>query len=102
MGRFVRLAGVSEMSEGKLMPFKVDGEKVLAVNLQGKFYAVSDRCTHMGCPLHSGRLDDKELTCACHYAKFDITTGEVRGPPANRPLKTYNLQVKDADLLIEL
>jgi len=76
--------------------------KVLVANVQGRFYAVEDRCTHMGYPLYLGDFDGRVLTCGFHSARFDVTTGEVLSPPAREPLKTYKMGVEDADVLLEL
>lgn len=78
------------------------GEKVLVANVQGRFYAVEDRCTHMGYPLYLGNIDGRVLTCGFHSARFDVTTGEVLSPPAREPLKTYKMVVEDSDVLLEL
>jgi 3-phenylpropionate/trans-cinnamate dioxygenase ferredoxin subunit len=60
--------------------FVVEGRKVLLVNVEGKFCAVSNKCPHLGLPLYLGSLDGKIITCGFHCAKFDVTTGEVIVP----------------------
>lgn len=102
MRRVVRLSKTSEIPEGQVKTFNVDGERVLVANVQGMFYAVEDRCTHMGYPLYFGSTDGKVITCGFHYAKFDVTTGEVLSPPAREPLKTYKVIIEDSNVLVEL
>jgi len=64
-------------------------------NIGGKFYAIQSACTHAGGPLDQGTLDGEILTCPIHRARFDVTTGQVVGPPARRSLKTYQVTVSD-------
>jgi nitrite reductase/ring-hydroxylating ferredoxin subunit len=97
-----RLAKTFEIPEGRPKTFNVNGYNVLIVNFQGKFYAVEDRCTHMGYPLYLGSINGRVITCGFHYAKFDVTTGEALSPPAHKSLKTYNVIVEDSNVILEL
>ena len=45
-------------------------------NIEGKFYAVNNICTHAGGDLSKGKLEGKIITCPNHHAKFDVTTGK--------------------------
>ena len=42
---------------------------------EGGFYAVDNRCPHMGFPLHRGSVQDGILTCHWHHARFDLCSG---------------------------
>ncbi len=42
---------------------------------QGRFYAVDNRCPHMGFPLHRGSVETGLLTCPWHHARFDLSSG---------------------------
>ena len=39
------------------------------------FYAVDNRCPHMGFPLDRGTVQDGMLTCHWHQARFDLASG---------------------------
>lgn len=79
------------------------GDKVLALfNLNGRFYALDNRCTHVGGPLGEGKVDGTSVTCPWHGSRFDITTGEVVGPPARRPVAAYPVRVVGNDVQVEL
>ena len=51
-------------------------------NIDGKYFAVTRRCRHLGANLANGRIDeDGCLVCPWHYSKYDVSTGRmVRGP----------------------
>ncbi len=82
--------------------FNLRGREFLVINLNGQFYCLDGRCTHAGAPLAEGTLKGEVLTCPWHYSRFKITDGSVVNGPANRPLNTYNYEIKDGQLLLEL
>ena len=44
--------------------------------MDGKFYALDDRCGHMNAMLSMGTLRGKIVVCPFHFAEFDVTTGQ--------------------------
>ena len=43
---------------------------ILIANVGGRYYAVSNICTHEGAKLHEGKLNNNELICPCHGARW--------------------------------
>lgn len=80
-----------QLLPGKVMLVHVNGEPVAVCNLDGKYYAVHDRCTHAGGPLSQGRLDSTNLVCPWHDSCFDVVTGAATCGPATRPVKTFRV-----------
>jgi len=72
------------------------------VNVDGDIYALSDFCTHKKCYLHDGKLEGKILTCPCHFAKFDVTTGAALTAPAKQPLAVYQVKLEGDDILVAI
>jgi nitrite reductase/ring-hydroxylating ferredoxin subunit len=78
---FVEVAKVNEIPDGKMKHFEVNHKEIMIANLDGKFYALSDRCSHTNARLSLGTLNGKVVTCPLHGARFDITTGKkVKDP----------------------
>ena len=71
------------------------------MNLDGDYFCVEDVCTHDGGPLGEGELDDDQLVCPRHGARFDVRTGDALTLPAFEPVPTYQVRVQDGDLLVE-
>ena len=59
-------------------------------------------CTHRGGPLSEGEVEGHVVTCPWHGAKFDITSGEVLGPPAPAGVASYPTRVNGSDIEVEL
>jgi nitrite reductase/ring-hydroxylating ferredoxin subunit len=70
------IASIHEVPAGKMKHFEVDGKEILIANIDGKIYALSDRCGHANASLSRGNLNGKVVTCPLHGARFDVTTGK--------------------------
>lgn len=78
---FVEVAKTGEIELGKMKSVDVKGVDVLIANVDGKFYAMDDRCGHMNAMLSMGILRGKIVVCPFHFAEFDVTTGQkIKGP----------------------
>ena len=64
-----------------------------------RIYAMNDRCTHVGGPLHKGRLNAKAtqptVSCPLHGSTFWLADGRVIRPPATRAQIVYDTRVTD-------
>ena len=49
---------------------EVNGEKVCITNVEGKYYAIDNVCTHLGGPLAEGKLEGY-----VHGMDLDLTLG---------------------------
>lgn len=95
--------GPIDLQPGELRSVDVAGRRVGVANVDGRLYAFDDECTHEQCPLvEEGTLEGRVLTCGCHGAQFDVTTGKVMAPPAPRPIASYPVQVRDGQVIIEV
>ena len=71
---YVEVAKVDEIPSGKMKHVEVNGKEIMIANLDGKFYALNDWCSHTNAPLSIGNIQDCIVTCPMHGARFDITT----------------------------
>ena len=101
MADFVKVATVDEIPSGGMKKVDVNGQQILVANVGGKFYAIGRVCTHTGGPLDQGKLDGNMVTCPWHGSKFDVTSGEVKNPPATEPEPAYEVKVEGSDILVK-
>jgi nitrite reductase/ring-hydroxylating ferredoxin subunit len=97
---FVRVADIKDIQPSTMKAVEVVGEKICVANVEGKYYAIGNVCTHVGGPLAEGTLDGYEVECPWHGSKFDVRSGEPTRPPAKRPEPTYEVKVEGNNLLI--
>ena len=102
MAGFVKVAKTGDVALGSAKMVEVSGKKIAIFNVDGKYYAIDNTCTHRGGPLAEGALEGKEVTCPWHGAVFDVTTGEVLGPPAPKPVSSYDIRLSGNDIEVEV
>jgi len=73
----LEVARLSEIPIGSKKQVEVSGQEILLVNVEGKIYAVDNRCGHMNAPLSMGAIEGNIVECALHHARFDVTTGKT-------------------------
>jgi len=67
---------------------------VLLVRTGGQLYAIADRCTHRGGPLHEGEFSDGCIVCPWHGSKFRVSDGQVLAGPATRGQRAYEVRTR--------
>ena len=80
---------------------EIESKQILVVNLAGNFFAIGDKCTHMGCKLSSGKLGGETVRCPCLGSVFNVRTGEVVKGTAKKPVLSYTVTVENGELSIE-
>jgi nitrite reductase/ring-hydroxylating ferredoxin subunit len=69
---------LQELDVGEMKAFTSAGQKFVLYHLSDGFYATQASCTHIFAPLARGKLlDDRNVQCPLHRARFDIRTGKV-------------------------
>lgn len=106
---FAKVAKTNEIPVGTMKMVKPGETEILIVNLDGRFYAIGNKCTHMGGDLSKGKLEGNVVTCPRHGSKFDVTTGKsISGPKIGfLKLKTgdespYEVKVEENEILIKI
>src|SRR5829696_1194547 len=74
---YIEIAKTNEIPNRQMKHVEVKGKEILIANIDGKFYALNDRCAHMNALLSMGNLaNDNIVTCPFHGARFDIISGK--------------------------
>lgn len=103
MSKFVTVVKTSELPMGQARQVELeDGTQICLANVDGAFYAIGGACTHRGGPLGEGSLDGTIVTCPWHAGKFDVTSGEAKGPPVNDPEPTFEVRLAGDDVQVAL
>ena len=102
MPQTIKVANIKSVVPGTSIRVEAAGLKIALFNIDGSYYAIGDTCTHRGGPLSEGALEGKKVTCPWHGATYDLTTGEVLGPPASKGVARYNARVEGDDVEVEI
>jgi nitrite reductase (NADH) small subunit len=94
----------------------VEGRPVGVISVGDEFYAVSDRCPHMGASMCAGSLsgtlvpsdphdfvygmDQRVLRCPWHGWEFDLESGRSLLEPRRYGLRTYRVTAHDGQVVL--
>lgn len=93
----------SDVQEGKMVHITAGGKEIVVTKLDGNYYAMDNNCTHAGAELHEGELNNSELTCPWHGAKWDIKTGSlISFPQKLKPLQSHKVLIENGTLYVEM
>jgi nitrite reductase/ring-hydroxylating ferredoxin subunit len=98
--QYIAVAKVSDIEPGSVIRVEASGRALALYNLDGRFYATDEICTHAYASLAEGFVDGETIECPLHGAAFNIKTGEALTPPATEPLATYSVRVEGDDVLV--
>ena len=99
---FTKAATVQEIPPGMGKQVKLNDKTIALFNVGGAYYAIDDTCPHRGGPLSEGEVQDTEVTCPWHAARFDLTTGAHLCPPANSGVTCYKVQVTGDEVQVDV
>ena len=91
---YVKVSDTTALSENTMMKVNVGGKDILLANVDGSYYAIAHKCTHLGGPLSKGALDGSTVTCPWHGAQFDVKTGKAVG---DAKVAFIKMRVKDVE-----
>lgn len=97
---FVSVCKVGEVPAGESKLVVVNGEQIALYNVDGTFYALSNRCSHARGPLVDGEVGDGTVTCPWHSAQFDLKTGAALCAPARGPVPAYQVKIEGDTVLV--
>lgn len=89
-----------EVPPGEARVVHVDGQAIALVNVDGRYFAIDNRCPHRGGPLGEGALDGAILTCPWHGWQWDVTTGNNVNHPGAR-VRTLPVCLEGDALVLE-
>ncbi len=93
---------LSALDDGDKALCRVGRTEVLLCRIDGRFYAVANRCPHAQQGLHGGRLIGSELRCPLHGAAFDVRDGRCLRGPAESPLTRYPVMIEGGRVCVDL
>lgn len=93
---------LGDLPQGKPTKATVKGADVVLYRREADVWALSDRCTHLGCSLAAGTVNDGVITCRCHGSAFRLAGGEIVRGPATAPAPAYETRVREGQVEIRV
>ena len=116
MAQFVKAGTTGEFKDGTKKKVTLEGKEIMLARVGINYYAVADRCAHMGGDLSAGKLEGTVITCPRHGSQYDIRTGQnlrwMRGTgiaaaigkvlKSPRGIAAYKVKVEGNDISVEV
>lgn len=102
LGRWVKACTVDQVGNNQMHSFDFEQKQLLITNLNGTIYATDRMCTHADADLSTGFLTDEGVKCPLHFSIFNLKDGKPQNPPAELPLKTYNVKIEQNEIYVEV
>lgn len=115
---FTKVAEVDEIPEGEGSGFDVNGIEIAVFNVDGEFYAISNRCAHQRAPLcnagdekinaestwtgNRGGVNEDSCTVSCpwHLWEWDLETGEHEA--SDQRIGNFDCKIVDNDVWVHI
>ncbi len=108
MSDWVDVAAAGDFPCGDSRVLYVEDVGIAVVNLDGQYHALENLCTHDNATLLDGSCDPEdlieegEITCPRHGARFCIRTGEALSPPAYEPVTVFPTRIENGRVQVLL
>ena len=99
-GEWRLVASTDDIEEEDVIGVDVAGTAVAVYNVEGKFYATENICTHAFAFLSEGVVIDDIIECPVHQGRFHIPTGKPKGAPVSVALDTYATKVENGKVYV--
>ncbi|MEX0874624.1 MAG: Rieske 2Fe-2S domain-containing protein [Actinomycetota bacterium] len=83
----------AELVAGEPRQVTIDGNEVMLLRRSDHIYALANRCSHRGAPLHEGEVDGWCVVCPWHFSAFLLEDGAIVRGPATAPQPAYDVRV---------
>jgi nitrite reductase/ring-hydroxylating ferredoxin subunit len=94
-------ANAAEVTADTPVRVVVDSVAYAVFNLEGRFYATQDECTHGPGSLAEGFVMGCEIECPFHQGRFDIRTGLPTAAPCTEALRIWTVHIIDGLLCVD-
>ena len=100
MSEWVTVAREDELAPGAFQVVNLNDTQIAVFNLDGRFYAIADVCTHDAGQLTGGAIEGDEIVCPRHGARFSIRTGAALTAPAYEPTDTFPVRLEEGQIQV--
>ena len=116
MPRTLTVCRVDELPPGGRRIVEDEGRGIGVFNVEGRFYAMRNRCPHMAAPLclgrvdgtmtsdrpHTYRMDFDTMIVSCPWHHWEYKLSDGRGITDTTAVRVYPVTVEDGQVVVHL
>jgi nitrite reductase/ring-hydroxylating ferredoxin subunit/uncharacterized membrane protein len=91
---WVAVADEASLRDAQPLLVSSAGVEIMLVREDGSLYALLERCSHQGGPLHEGKVAEGCVVCPWHGSRFRLSDGAAMSGPTAHPQPTLEVRVR--------
>jgi 3-phenylpropionate/trans-cinnamate dioxygenase ferredoxin subunit len=99
---YISVARVEELLPGERAIFEIGDLSIAVFQIAGRYFAISDLCSHDDGPVAEGDVAGEEIACPRHGARFSLESGKALSLPAVSDIPAYPVRVLDGEIQVGL
>lgn len=99
---WIKACETAELGDQESRCVRGAGLDIAVFNVQGRYFALADRCPHGNASLSEGWLENGEIECPLHQARFEVATGHVLCGPARENARVFEVKVEAGAVFVAL
>lgn len=101
MSEYIKVGTKKDFPDNTGTGVIVKDRRICVIRAGEKFFALMDRCSHAESLLSGGDVEQGEISCPLHGARFSIETGEATSLPAVKPVPTYDVKLEGDNVFVK-
>jgi len=93
--RYYQIGSAHAIATGERLFVVVGSIPIVVFNINSQIFAIKDVCSHDEGPIGDGEVEEFEIICPRHGARFDIRSGKALSMPAQMDIQSYPVRVKE-------
>ncbi len=95
---FTAVLPESELPENGMQRVQAQGIDILLARRDGRIYALTEKCAHLGGPLSEGKLEGDSVVCPWHGSRYALDDGRVLDGPSTYPQPCLEARVRNGQI----
>jgi nitrite reductase/ring-hydroxylating ferredoxin subunit len=96
--RYTPVMDAEALREANATTADLNGVPLFLLRRGDTVFAMHDRCTHRGGPLHRGKLEGDAIVCPWHGSCFRVDDGGIERGPATAPQPSYLARIHEGKI----
>lgn len=96
---WIAVLALEDLPERRAVRADAHGTEVLLVRSGDEVFAIGNRCSHQGAPMHRGPVrfsgSLRTVQCPVHGSTFSLEDGRVLRGPATEPVPSFEARVTE-------
>lgn len=101
-GHWHDIGSTDDIEKQDVVQRRVGSSLIAVYNIEGRFYATDDLCTHAQAHLSEGYIHGEVIECPLHQGWFHVPTGRALRAPVTEDVRTYPVKVLGNRLYVQL